>query len=89
MTRSIPACLPRSHTRIEYRPPAQDAFKGAIIDAIAVLLGHDEVSTTLKMYCNISTAYLREVFETLNPFNNIVLPVEQMIQKRYEILVNF
>jgi len=63
--------------------------KGANIKAIAVLLGHANVSTTLKMYCHISAAYLREVFETLNPFANITLPVEQMIHKRYEVLVNF
>jgi integrase/recombinase XerD len=63
--------------------------KGANIKAIAVLLGHADVSTTFKMYCHISAAYLREVFETLNPFANIALPVEEMIRKQYEVPVNF
>ena len=61
--------------------------KGANIKAIAVLLGHADVSTTLKMYCHISAQYLKQVFETLNPFSTITLPVEQMIKQRYELLV--
>lgn len=63
--------------------------KGANPKAIAILLGHADSSTTLKMYCHISAKYLKEVFETLNPFSNITLSVEQMIKKRYEVLVNF
>ena len=62
--------------------------KGANIKAIAVLLGHADVSTTLKMYCHISAQYLKQVFETLNPFSTITLPVEQIIKQRYETLVN-
>ena len=62
--------------------------KEANIKAIAVLLGHADVSTTLKMYCHISAQVLKQVFETLNPFSTITLPVEQMIQLRYETLVN-
>lgn len=62
--------------------------KGANIKAIAVLLGHADVSTTLRMYFHISTSYLKKVFETMNPFSNITLPVEEMIKKRYELVVN-
>jgi integrase/recombinase XerC len=62
--------------------------KGANIKAIAVLLGHADVSTTLKMYCHLSAQVLKQVFETLNPFSAITLPVEQMIKLRYETLVN-
>lgn len=62
--------------------------KGANIKAIAVLLGHADPSTTLKMYFHISRKYLREVFETMNPFSNITLPVKEMMKKRYEVLVN-
>lgn len=62
--------------------------KGANIKAIAVLLGHADPSTTLKMYFHISRTYLREVFETMNPFSNITLSVKEMMKKRYEVVVN-
>ncbi len=62
--------------------------KGANIKAIAILLGHADPSTTIKMYYHISKKILREVFEATNPFSNIVLPVKEMMKKRYEVLVN-
>jgi len=62
--------------------------KGANIKAIAILLGHADPSTTIKMYYHISKKILREVFETTNPFSNIVLSVKEMMKKRYEVLVN-
>lgn len=61
--------------------------KGANIKAIAVLLGHADPSTTLKMYFHISIKYLKEVFETMNPFSTVTLPVAEMINKRYEMLL--
>ena len=61
--------------------------KGANIKAISVLLGHADPATTLKMYFHISIKYLKEVFETMNPFSNITLPVAEIINKRYEMLV--
>ncbi|MCG3260898.1 MAG: tyrosine-type recombinase/integrase [Candidatus Heimdallarchaeota archaeon] len=62
--------------------------KGANIKAIAILLGHADPSTTIKMYYHISKKILREVFETTNPFSNIVLSVKEMMKKRYEVIVN-
>ena len=62
--------------------------KGANVKAIAVLLGHANVSTTLEMYWHISAKYLKQVFEMFNPFSNITLPVRQIIENRYEVLVN-
>lgn len=62
--------------------------KGANVKAVAVLLGHSNVSTTLEMYWHISTKYLKQVFEQFNPFSNITLPIQQIIEKRYEALVN-
>lgn len=62
--------------------------KGVNIKAIAVLLGHANPSTTRKLYVHLSKEYLREVFETMNPFSNITLPVKEMVKKRYEVLVN-
>ncbi len=62
--------------------------KGANIKAIAILLGHADPSTTIKMYYHISKKILKEVFETTNPFSNIVLPVKEMMKKRYELLAN-
>jgi integrase/recombinase XerC len=63
--------------------------KGANVKAVAVLLGHANISTTLEMYWHISTKYLKQVFELFNPFSNITLPVQQIIEKRYEVLVSF
>jgi integrase/recombinase XerC len=62
--------------------------KGANIKAISILLGHADPATTIKLYYHISKKMLKEVFETTNPFSNIVLPVKEMIKKRYEVLVN-
>ena len=62
--------------------------KGANVKAVAVLLGHANVATTLEMYWHISTKYLKQVFEMFNPFSNITLPVQQIIENRYEVLVN-
>lgn len=62
--------------------------KGANVKAIAVLLGHADVSTTLEMYWHISAKYLKQVFEMFNPFSNITLPVREIIEKRYEVLVS-
>ena len=62
--------------------------KGANVKAIAILLGHADPSTTIKMYYHISKKILKEVFETTNPFSNIVLPVKEMMKKRYELLAN-
>jgi len=61
---------------------------GANIKAISILLGHSNISTTLKMYFHISNKLLKEVFETLNPFSSISMSVEEMLSKRYETLVN-
>ena len=58
------------------------------VKAIAVLLGHADVSTTLEMYWHISAKYLKQVFEMFNPFSNITLPVREIIEKRYEVLVS-
>ena len=63
--------------------------KGANIKAVSILLGHAHVSTTLKMYFHISREYLRQVFETLNPFSSIFLTPEEIIKNRYELAVNF
>lgn len=63
--------------------------KGANVKAVAVLLGHANVSTTLELYWHISTKYLKQVFELFNPFSNITLSVQKIIEKRYEALVNF
>ena len=60
--------------------------KGANIKAIAILLGHADASTTMNMYYHISEKMLRKVFETTNPFSNIVLSVKEMMKKRYEVL---
>lgn len=62
--------------------------KGANIKAISILLGHADPSTTIKMYYHISQKILKEVFETTNPFSNIVLPVKEMMEKRHEVLMN-
>ncbi|MBA7541113.1 Tyrosine recombinase XerD [subsurface metagenome] len=62
--------------------------KGANIKAIAIFLGHADPATTIKMYYHISKKILREIFEATNPFSNIVLPVKEMMKKRYEVLVN-
>jgi len=62
--------------------------KGVNIKAIAVLLGHADSSTTRKLYVHLSKEYLRDVFETMNPFSNITLPVKEMMKKRYEAPVN-
>ena len=62
--------------------------KGANIKAIAIFLGHADPATTIKMYYHISKKMLKEVFETTNPFSNIILPVKEMMKKRYEVLVN-
>jgi site-specific recombinase XerD len=63
--------------------------KGVNIKAISILLGHADISTTLKLYFHISKKMLKEVFEACNPFSNITFTVEEMIKKRYEALVNF
>lgn len=83
----IPSSCYTPHTLRHYYA-SRSIEKGANIKAIAVLLGHADVSTTLKMYCHISAQYLKQVFETLNPFSTITLPVEQIIKQRYELLVN-
>ncbi len=83
----IPSSCYTPHTLRHYYA-SRSIEKGANIKAIAVLLGHADVSTTLKMYCHISAQYLKQVFETLNPFSTITLPVEQIIKQRYETLVN-
>jgi integrase/recombinase XerC len=62
--------------------------RGANIKAIATLLGHANVATTLKLYCHLSAQYLREVFETLNPFAAMTVSLEQAIAGRYELIVN-
>jgi integrase/recombinase XerC len=62
--------------------------RGANIKAIATLLGHANIATTLKMYCHLSAQYIREVFETLNPFSAITLSIEQVLANRYQLLVN-
>ena len=62
--------------------------RGANIKAIATLLGHANVGTTLKLYCHLSAQYLREVFETLNPFAAMTVSLEQAIANRYQLLVN-
>ncbi|KKL85268.1 hypothetical protein LCGC14_1956440 [marine sediment metagenome] len=62
--------------------------KGADIKEISILLGHADPATTIKMYYHISKKILKEVFEATNPFSNIVLPVKEMMKKRYEVLVN-
>jgi site-specific recombinase XerD len=62
--------------------------RGANIKAIAMLLGHANIATTLKMYCHLSAQYLRETFETLNPFSAITLSVQQVVANRYQLLVN-
>jgi len=62
--------------------------KGANVKAIAILLGHADPATTIKMYYHISKKILKEVFEITNPFSNIVLPVKEMMKKRYELLAN-
>jgi integrase/recombinase XerC len=62
--------------------------RGANIKAIATLLGHANVATTLKLYCHLSAEYLREVFETLNPFAAMTVSLQQAIANRYQLLVN-
>jgi len=62
--------------------------RGANIKAIATLLGHANVGTTLKLYCHLSAQYLREVFETFNPFAAMTVSLEQAITNRYQLLVN-
>ena len=62
--------------------------RGANIKAIAMLLGHANIATTLKMYCHLSAQYLRQTFETLNPFSSITLSVQQIVANRYQLLVN-
>ncbi|MCX7038096.1 MAG: tyrosine-type recombinase/integrase [Spirochaetes bacterium] len=62
--------------------------RGANIKAIAMLLGHANITTTLKMYCHLSAQHLRQTFETLNPFSAITLSVEQIVANRYQLLVN-
>jgi len=62
--------------------------KGGDVKAISVLLGHARVSTTLDLYWHISAKHLKQVFEMFNPFSNIALPVQQIIENRYQALVN-
>jgi integrase/recombinase XerC len=62
--------------------------RGANIKAIAILLGHANIDTTLKLYCHLSARCLRETFEKLNPFSAITLSVEQVVANRYQLVLN-
>jgi site-specific recombinase XerD len=62
--------------------------RGANIKAIAMLLGHANIATTLKLYCHLSAQHLRQTFETLKPFSAITLSLQQIVANRYQLLIN-
>ncbi len=60
--------------------------RGANVKAVAQILGHQRIQTTINTYTHLSEKHVRDVFRLCHPLKDQVLPLAERIERRKQSL---